>query len=77
MGANLDLCSEVKASHRSIKTHDASGERSLPLGSLKPVDEPKVTPSLIFRFQISRSVVIPALRIPVSLPSGAIIVISP
>lgn len=77
MGANRDRCSGVKASHLSFKIHEASGERSLPLGSLKPVDEPKAKPSLALRFYIPKSVGMLALRIPVSPPSGAMTVISP
>ena len=71
MGANLDLCSEVKASQRPFKTHEASGERSLPLESLKPPEESKTMPSFVRRFQNTRSAFMSEFRALVSLPAGA------
>ena len=41
------------------------------------LSEPNATPNFLRRFQITKSALISMLRIPVSLPSGAMIVISP
>jgi len=45
-GTYLDLVS-IKSIHLSCLTHAASGERSAPFGSLKPVEESKAIPVLI------------------------------
>ena len=43
-GGNFSRWSRLSASHRSRRTHAASGERSAPLGSTQPTDESKASP---------------------------------
>src|SRR4028118_2254039 len=61
MGGNFCFCSGVSASHLSFFIQETSGERFAPLGSLKQVEESKQIPSLVCRFQITKSALISEL----------------
>lgn len=55
IGRSLCCCSCVKAFQRPELTYDASEEPSPPLRRSNSTDESNTTPSLVWRFQISKS----------------------
>ncbi len=72
MGGNLRRCSGVNTSQRSCFIQAASGERLAPLGNLNTVDELKVKPSFVCRFQMPKSIIKSASRLPLSPPKGGL-----
>ena len=57
MGGNFSRASGGRASQRSFLIQATSGERLAPLGSLKPVDESKTSPSPASSFQTTKRLV--------------------
>ena len=77
MGKKPFRCSGVSDSHFAKDIHAASGERSLPLGRLNPVDESKILPFFKVRLHKYNSPFKSALKLPVSPPVGDITINSP
>src|SRR5215469_13732512 len=73
----ISFCSVVRASHLSLRIHEASGDRTAPLGSVKAVEESKALPVPSAFDQTTSCDVRSALRIPVPPLVGGIASIAP